>query len=600
MHSILSVVKKGILYLKANGLTETYAKVRHYLKYTRINSLTENEAYKKWMQNCEKIDAAQIQKEMAQFDYRPLFSVCIPVYNVEEKWLRKCIASVENQYYEHWQLCLADDCSTDPRVRDILKEYEWKDSRIRVVYRKENGHISRATNSALQIAEGEFIVLMDNDDELSPDALFEAAKLLQKHRDADVIYSDSDKLTESGERVDPYFKPDYCPDTLLSYNYISHLGIYRKTLVDQVGGFRTGVEGSQDYDLLLRVTELTDRVYHIPKILYHWRIIEGSTASGVGQKNYAYLAGKKVLEDTVRRRGYHARVQLLEKILCYNVEFYPVGEHLISIIIPTKDKADVLERCLESIYKKTKTQNYEIIVVDNNSEEEATFQLFKKYEQKENFRVLKQPIPFNYSRLNNEAARIARGDLLLFLNNDVEVITEDWLTLMAGEAERKEIGAVGVKLLYPDNTVQHAGVVLGILGVAGHMGVGKDREDNGYMSHLATRRNYSAVTAACLMVRRKVFEEAGGFEEAIKVAFNDIDFCMKIRELGYRNVFLADVLLYHYESLSRGLEDSPEKIARFNAEVSYMKEKWGDKLIQDPCYNCNFDLNTDKLQIKTS
>lgn len=600
MRSIFSVIKKGILYLKANGLTETYAKVRHYLKYTRINSLTENEAYKKWMQNCEKIDAAQIQREMAQFDYQPLFSVCIPVYNVEEKWLRKCIASVENQYYEQWQLCLADDCSTDPRVRDILKEYEQKDSRIQVVYRKENGHISRATNSALQIAEGEFIVLMDNDDELSPDALFEAAKLLQEHRDADVIYSDSDKLTESGERVDPYFKPDYCSDTLLSYNYISHLGIYRKTLVDQVGGFRTGVEGSQDYDLLLRVTELTDRVYHIPKILYHWRIIEGSTASGVGQKNYAYLAGKKVLEDAVRRRGYHARVQLLEKILCYNVAFYPKREHLISIIIPTKDKADVLERCLESIYKKTKTQNYEIIVVDNNSEEEATFQLFKKYEQKENFRVLKQPIPFNYSQLNNEAARVARGDLLLFLNNDVEVITEDWLMLMAGEAERKEIGAVGVKLLYPDNTVQHAGVVLGILGVAGHMGVGKDREDNGYMSHLSTRRNYSAVTAACLMVRREVFEEAGGFEEAIKVAFNDIDFCMKIRELGYRNVFLADVLLYHYESLSRGLEDSPEKIARFNAEVSYMKEKWGDKLIQDPCYNCNFDLNTDKLQIKTS
>ena len=592
MHSIFSVVKKGFIYVRKNGLYKTGRKAVRKIVFAR--------KYERWIAHCENVDEGQIRHDMDSFQYRPLFSVCIPVYNVEEKWLRKCVASVENQYYEHWQLCLADDCSTDPRVRDILKEYERKDSRIRVVYRKENGHISRATNSALQIAEGEFIVLMDNDDELSPDALFEAAKLLQEHRDADVIYSDSDKLTESGERVDPYFKSDYCPDTLLSYNYISHLGIYRKTLVDQVGGFRTGVEGSQDYDLLLRVTELTDRVYHIPKILYHWRIIEGSTASGVGQKNYAYLAGKKVLEDTVRRRGYHARVQLLEKILCYNVEFYPVGEHLISIIIPTKDKADVLERCLESIYKKTKTQNYEIIVVDNNSEEEATFQLFKKYEQKENFRVLKQPIPFNYSRLNNEAARIARGDLLLFLNNDVEVITEDWLTLMAGEAERKEIGAVGVKLLYPDNTVQHAGVVLGILGVAGHMGVGKDREDNGYMSHLATRRNYSAVTAACLMVRKEVFEEAGGFEEAIKVAFNDIDFCMKIRELGYRNVFLADVLLYHYESLSRGLEDSPEKIARFNAEVSYMKEKWGDKLIQDPCYNCNFDLNTDKLQIKTS
>ena len=598
MRSIFSVVKKGILYLKANGLTETYAKVRHYLKYTRINSLTENEAYKKWMQNCEKIDAAQIQKEMAQFDYHPLFSVCIPVYNVEEKWLRKCIASVENQYYEHWQLCLADDCSTDPRVRDILKEYERKDSRIRVVYRKENGHISRATNSALQIAEGEFIVLMDNDDELSPDALFEAAKLLQEHRDADVIYSDSDKLTESGERVDPYFKPDYCPDTLLSYNYISHLGIYRKTLVDQVGGFRTGVEGSQDYDLLLRVTELTDRVYHIPKILYHWRIIEGSTASGVGQKNYAYLAGKKVLEDAVRRRGYHARVKLLEKILCYNVEFYPVGEHLISIIIPTKDKADVLQRCLESIYKKTKTQNYEIIVVDNNSEEEATFQLFKKYEQKENFRVLKQPIPFNYSRLNNEAARIARGDLLLFLNNDVEVITEDWLTLMAGEAERKEIGAVGVKLLYPDDTVQHAGIMVGFRGTAGNIGYREDRNAKGYKNCYKVRTNYSAVTAACMMVKKKTIEEVEGFDERLAVDFNDVDFCLKIRERGYYNIFLPDVCLYHYESLSRGKDINIQDRERYECEKTYLQHKWGVYLKKDPCINRNFDRESINFKLQ--
>ena len=600
MGSVYSMIKKGVLYLRANGILKTYQKSRHYLKYTRINTLTENEAYKKWMRNCEKIDEPQIRKEMEMFEYRPLFSICVPVYNVEEKWLRKCISSVENQYYDHWQLCLADDCSTDQRVRDILQEYEKKDDRIRVVYRTENGHISEATNSAVNIAEGEFIVLMDNDDELSPDALFEAAKLLQRHKTADVIYSDSDKLTESGERVDPYFKPDYCPDTLLSYNYISHLGIYRKSLVDQVGGFRKGVEGSQDYDLLLRITELTDRVYHIPKILYHWRVIEGSTASGVGQKNYAYLAGEKVLQDAIRRRGYHAKVQRLDRILCYNVAFYPTQKHLISIIIPTKDKADVLERCLESIYNKTKGQDYEIIVVDNNSEEQETFDLFTKYEKKGNFRVLKQPIPFNYSRLNNEAVKEAKGDLLLFLNNDVEVITADWLTLMAGEAEREEIGAVGVKLLYPDNTVQHAGVVLGILGIAGHMGLGKDRDDNGYMSHLAVRRNYSAVTAACMMVRKEVFEQVGGFEEKIAVAFNDIDFCMKVRKEGYRNIFLADVLLYHYESLSRGLEDSPEKIARFNSEVSYMQEKWGELLLHDDCYNCNFDLNTDKLQIKTS
>lgn len=600
MGAVFRMIKKGFLYLKVNGLKKTAQKVRHYLKYTRVNMLTENEAYEKWIKNCEYVDEEEMKKEMERFSYRPLFSICIPVYNVEEKWLRKCIDSIEKQYYDHWQLCMADDCSSDVQVREILREYEKKDSRIQVVYRSRNGHISEATNSALELAKGEFIVLMDNDDELAPNALFEAAKLLQNHRDADVIYSDEDKITEDGKRMGPYFKPDYCPDTLLSYNYISHLGIYRKTLVDQIGGFRTGVEGAQDYDLLLRITEKTDRVYHIPKVLYHWRAIAGSTAMDGGQKNYAYLAGQKVLEDAVKRRGYYADVKMLEKILCYNVEFFPVKEHLISIIIPTKDKADVLERCLASIYKKTKEQKFEIIIVDNNSEEEKTFALFDEYMQKDNFRVLKQPIPFNYSRLNNEAVKIARGDLLLFLNNDVEVITDRWLTLLAGEAERREIGAVGTKLLYPNNTVQHAGVVLGLWGVAGHMGTGKERDDNGYMSHLALRRNYSAVTAACLMVRRDVFEEVGGFEEELAVAFNDVDFCLKIREAGYRNVFLADVELYHYESLSRGKEDNTEKVARFNGEVAYMRKKWGEKLEKDPCYNPNFALRADEIRIRTS
>ena len=599
MGSVYSMIKKGVLYLRANGILKTYQKSRHYLRYTRINTLTENEAYKKWMRNCEKIDEPQIRKEMEMFEYRPLFSICVPVYNVEEKWLRKCISSVENQYYDHWQLCLADDCSTDQRVRDILQEYEKKDDRIRVVYRSENGHISEATNSAVNIAEGEFIVLMDNDDELSPDALFEAAKLLQRHKTADVIYSDSDKITESGERVDPYFKPDYCPDTLLSYNYISHLGIYRKSLVDQVGGFRKGVEGSQDYDLLLRITELTDRAYHIPKILYHWRVIEGSTASGVGQKNYAYLAGEKVLQDAIRRRGYHAKVQRLDRILCYNVAFYPTQNHLISIIIPTKDKAEVLERCLESIYNKTKGQDYEIIVVDNNSEEQETFDLFIKYEKKGNFRVLKQPIPFNYSRLNNEAVKEAKGDLLLFLNNDVEVITEDWLTLMVGEAEREEIGAVGVKLLYPDNTVQHAGVMVGFRGTAGNIGYREESDTAGYMNCYKIRTNYSAVTAACMMVKKRTIEEVKGFDENLAVDFNDVDCCLKIREKGYYNIFLPDVCLYHYESLSRGKDINIQDKERYEYEKTYFQHKWGVYLKKDPCINKNFDRENInfKLQI---
>ena len=592
MRSIFSVVKKGILYLKANGLTETYAKVRHYLKYTRINSLTENEAYKKWMQNCEKIDAAQIQKEMAQFDYHPLFSVCIPVYNVEEKWLRKCIASVENQYYEHWQLCLADDCSTDPRVRDILKEYERKDSRIRVVYRKENGHISRATNSALQIAEGEFIVLMDNDDELSPDALFEAAKLLQEHRDADVIYSDSDKLTESGERVDPYFKPDYCPDTLLSYNYISHLGIYRKTLVNQVGGFRTGVEGSQDYDLLLRVTELTDRVYHIPKILYHWRIIEGSTASGVGQKNYAYLAGKKVLEDAVRRRGYHARVKLLEKILCYNVEFYPVGEHFCSIIIWFDGNVKKLNRCLKSIYKKTSGNNFEVIIVSNKKYSQKEKQNLNRYK---NVGTVICNSELNYSELNNRAAKKAKGDLLLFIEDNIEILSKNWLQFMAGEAERKEIGVVGVKILDIKNKVYHAGIAMGLSGVAGYIGRGKDKDDNGYMSCLSVRRIYMAVCGKCFMVRKKIFMEIKGFDKLLNEKYQDIDLCVRMNGKGYQNIFLPDVLVKYTNHEKKDFMKSNV----IKKDIYRMQMKWGEKIIFDPYYSQNFELNSSELKIKT-
>lgn len=592
MRSVFSVIKKGILYLKANGLPGTYVKVRHYLKYTRMNSLIENKDYKKWMQNCERIDIAQIQKEMSQFAYKPLFSICIPVYNVEEKWLEKCISSVENQYYENWQLCLADDCSTDIRVREVLKRYQQKDSRIQVIYRKENGHISRATNSALQIAKGEFIVLMDNDDEISRDALFEVVKLLQQHRDADVIYSDSDKITESEERVDPYFKPDYCPDTLLSYNYISHLGIYRKTLIDQVGGFRIGVEGSQDYDLLLRVTELTDRVYHIPKILYHWRIIEGSTASGVGQKNYAYLAGKKVLEDAVRRRGYHARVQLLEKILCYNMKFYPVEEHFYSIIIWFNGNLKTLNRCLKSIYKKTLENNFEIIVVSNKKIFQKEKQNFSKYK---NVSAVICDSKLNYSELNNQAVKKAKGDLLLFIDDNIEILSKNWLQFMAGEAERKEIGVIGVKILDIKNKVYHAGIAMGLSGVAGYIGCGKDKDDNGYMSCLSVRRNYMAVCGKCFMVRKKIFMEIKGFDKLLNEKYQDIDLCVRINEKGYQNIFLPDVLMKYTDYKKKDFMKSNVR----KKDICRMQMKWGKKIIFDPYYSQNFELNSSELRIKT-
>lgn len=556
-------------------------------------------AYEQWQNIHEFYNPSLVQKEIKAFPSQPKISIVMPVYNVDEIWLKKCINSILKQYYGNWELCIADDCSTKKHIRPLLESYRKKDPRIKVVYRTENGHISRATNSALELVTGEFVALMDNDDELPPWALYEVVKCINQHPDADLIYSDEDKLDTNGERTDPHFKPDWSPESFLSSNYISHLGVYRKTILDQIGGFRPGYEGAQDYDLALRFTEQTDHIYHIPRILYHWRIIEGSTSMGASQKNYAYLAGKKALEDAVKRRGYRAMVEEVEDVPYYNVNFQPNRDSLISIIIPTRDKADVLRRCLESIYEKTTWKNYEIIVVDNNSEEKATFRLFEEYQKKENFKVLRMEIPFNYSKLNNAAVKEAKGDLILLLNNDVEVITEDWLERMAGEAQRKEIGAVGAKLYYPNDTVQHAGVVLGVGGVANHAFATAVKADAGYHARLRIRFNYSAVTAACLMVRREVYDQVGGLEEELQVAFNDVDFCLKILKAGYRNLMVPDAELYHYESLSRGPEDNPEKMARFLREIKYMEDHWNDLLKNDPCYSPNFSLEMPSFQIRT-
>lgn len=580
---------KAFSYMKRFGLIKTIKKIKSILN--KSNAVNEDIRYLNWRGKFEDYNENKVKKEIAGFKYKPLISICIPVYNVEEKWLRLCLDSVINQYYENWQVCLADDCSTQVKVKEILEEYSQKDSRIKAVYRTENGHISRATNSAVEIAEGEFIALMDNDDEIPKWALYEVVKLLNEYPEADLIYSDEDKISMNGKRTDPHFKPDYSPDTLLSCNYISHLGVYRSSILKEIGGFRVGFEGSQDYDLVLRFTEKTKNIYHIPKILYHWRIIEGSTALGGGEKSYAFTAGFRALEEAIKRREYNAGVYEIENIPYYDVRFYPDKNYLISIIIPTKDKADILEQCLKSIYEKSTYKNYEIIVVDNNSEEKETFELFEKYKKYDNFRVLEQKIPFNYSKINNAAAAIANGELLLFLNNDIEVISEDWLERMAGEACRKEIGAVGVKLLYPNNTVQHGGVVLlGGKWIANHIGLGLRDDDYGYFATLYTRRNYSAVTAACMMIKKSVFEEIGGFEEKLTVAYNDVDLCLKAVKAGYYNLYIGGVKLYHYESLSRGYEDSPEKIKRLNEEMNYMIDNWGDLLEKDPCYNPDSEL----------
>ncbi|MCD7904422.1 MAG: glycosyltransferase family 2 protein [Clostridiales bacterium] len=582
MGNFLNIIKRGRVYLKNNGLGETLRRTKIYL------SEKSPRKYKLWIKNCEK---SSHRRELKR---EPLISVCMPVYNPEIKWLKRAVDSILKQSYENWELCIADDASTDGSVKDFLKSLT--DSRINVIYRKENGNISKATNTAAEAARGDFIALLDNDDELAPNALLEIALTLDKHPNADVIYSDEDKIDKKGRRFDPFFKPDFSPHTLISLNYISHLGVYRRELLGRLKGLRSQYDGSQDYDLALRAADITDNFYHIPKVLYHWRVLDTSTSADISKKSFAYDAAKRAIEDTIKRRGLRAEVKAVKNSSFYNIEFKPDERDFVSIIIPVKDKPDITENCFKSIYEKTDFKNFEIIAVDNNSSEPETAALFEKYSKRDNFKVLRLDIPFNFSRLNNIAAGFAKGNILLFLNNDTEVISENWLGAIAGACRESDIGCVGAKLLYPNDTIQHCGIVLGAGGLAGSCGIGVHKNERGYFGRYALNYNYSAVTAACLGVKKSLFEKAGGFDESFAVAFNDVDFCLKVKSLGVNNICLSDVCLYHYESLTRGIEDSPEKIKRFNGEIIGLKEKWGKELLlNDPCYNENLSLALDGL-----
>ena len=530
----------------------------------------------------------KIKSQILALDYQPLISVIVPVYNPDRHFLQQAIESVIDQIYPNWELCLADDRSTKPYVKSVLEEYSHKDERIKVVYRSQNGHISSASNSALEIASGEYIALLDHDDLLAPHALAEVVKLLDRHPEADFIYTDEDKVDEQNVHQDPFFKPDWCPDSFLARMYTCHLGVYRRSLVTEVGNFRVGFEGSQDYDLVLRVTEKTDKIFHVPNVLYHWRIHSESTAGEAEAKPYAANAAQKAIGEAIVRRGEPGKVDTHPVFAGVYTVRYDIKEYkLVSIIIPTKDLADTLDVCLKSIFTKTTYPNYEVIVIDNGSTEAKTFNCFENWQQQQpdRFKYYTYDVPFNYSQINNYAVKKAEGDYLLFLNNDTEVITPDWIEAMVEQAQRESIGAVGSLLLYPDDTVQHAGVVLGIGGVAGHSHKNFPVAVPGYISQLISTNNYSAVTAACLMCRRDVFEEVGGFETKLAIAFNDVDFCLRIVERGYRNIYLPHVVLYHYESKSRGYENTPAKQARFAKEVSYMREKWQHICDNDPCYS---------------
>lgn len=540
------------------------------------------------------VDRQNITLHLERLTSKPLISVVMPVYNTPEKWLRLAIESVLGQLYPHWELCIADDASTAPHIRPLLEEYRRRDSRIKVVSRSKNGHISAASNSALELATGEFIALLDHDDELAPHALYMVAHELNLFPDADIIYSDEDKIDEEGRRFNAIFKPDWSPELFYSQNYICHLTVYRASLVGSVGGFRIGFEGSQDYDLCIRCAAMTTpaRIRHIPWVLYHWRAISGSTATSTHQKSYAEQAAVRALADHFKAIDPAIRVKAGKCHTTYKV-VYPLPKELplVSIIIPTRNCCKVLKRCIDSIIKKTGYQNYEIIIVDNQTDEPKSLAYLNRLRSNPRVRVLLYDNAFNYSAINNFAVGHARGEIIGLLNNDLEVISADWLSEMVRHAVRPEIGAVGAKLYYPSKRIQHAGVILGVRGVAGHAHHGFHREELGYWGRLILTHNVSAVTAACLIVRKDLYEQVGGLEEEhLSVAFNDIDFCLRIREAGYRNVWTPFAELYHYESLSRGYEVTKEKRDRFDRESGFMIERWGERLYVDPYYNPNLTL----------
>lgn len=542
------------------------------------NLFTNQEAYNK------VLEEQRNSVEYEELSYTPLISFIVPTYNVSKQLLSECLESLLQQSYKNFEICISDDHSSSEETITTLKEYESKYSNIHVVYRNENGMISEASNTAIGIAKGEFIALVDNDDVVEKDALYFVVKALNDDKSLDMIYTDEDKIDFKGKYMEPHFKPDYSPDTLMGINYICHLCVLRRSIVNDVGGFRKEYDGSQDYDLFLRVLDKTDRVYHVDRVLYHWRQTPGSTAGYLGNKNYAYIAGKKVLEDTLKRRGIKGEVLENPRFSGYLVK-YAAEEPLISIIIPMKDQASVSKRCFESLYTKNVYKNFEIIVVDNGSKEKETRKLFEEYSAKNNFKVIRIDTEFNYAYLNNEGVKQAKGEYLLFLNNDTEIIQEDTLSWMVGYASQQHVGCVGAKLLYPDKKVQHAGVVLGFGGVAGHIYVANSYNDNGLFGRLAMPYNYTAVTAACLMLKKSKFEEAGGFDENLKVALNDVDLNLSVMSKGYNNVCLSNVEVLHYESKSRGYEVSSEKQERFKFEQQHMMDKWGEILDRDKYFS---------------
>lgn len=592
-------IKKGIRYLKHYGFKEFLI---------RLEEKQEQEAvpYDQWFEKM-KVTEQELKNQTAKsakWQNAPKISVVVPLYQTPERFLREMIGSVQNSSYANWELCLADGTPGESDLKRIVAEYQEKDCGLtaaktsRILYEKleKNEGIAGNTNCAIAMATGDYIAFLDHDDVITPDALYELADRIVKGREKgeipDVLYTDEDKTDgEMSKVMDPHFKPDFNLDLLRSNNYITHFLAVRTGLVQQVGGIRSDYDGAQDYDFVLRVTEQAEHIAHIPKVLYHWRVHELSTAGGGDSKSYAADAGKRALEAHLDRLGIAASVELTQYFGFYRINYQLTEQPLVSIIIPNKDEVESLKKCLKAIEQSAYT-NYEVIIVENNSTQEETFSYYKEIES-EKIRVVHYPDVFNYSKLNNFGASYARGTYYVLMNNDIEVLHENWLEQMLSNCERREVGVVGARLYYPDNTIQHAGLVIGIggslRGIGANLYQGMKRERSGYMHRAAFQMNYSAVTAALLMVKKEVYDKVNGFEEALSVAFNDVDFCLRVQKAGYIIVYDPRVEAYHYESKSRGAEDSPEKVARFQTEIEFMRNRW-ERLLKsgDPNYNINF------------
>ena len=591
--------EKGLRYWRNQGSRALVDKMISKVK----TASTREIPYQKWIIRHLPGNKELEKQRREKFDYQPKISIVVPLYKTPEKYLLQLVESVKAQTYPNWELCLSDGSGENSPLTSFLKSLEAGDERIKVAYNEQALQISENTNAGIKIATGAYIAFADHDDELTPHALFECVKALNKDRKIRLIYSDEDKMSMDGHKFfQPHFKPDYNPDLLCTVNYICHLFVVQREILDQVGTFRKEFDGAQDYDFIFRCVETVDpsEIYHVTKILYHWRCHEDSTAENPESKTYAFEAGKRAIEEHYHRTGIRAEVYQGEFLGLYRTRFLRDYDPLISIIIPNKDHIEDLKRCMDSIDQKSSYKNYEYIIVENNSTDEKTFQYYKNLEEENpKAHVVYWDKEFNYSAINNYGATFAKGEYILLLNNDTEIINETCLEELLGYCMRSDVGAVGARMYYEDDTIQHAGVVIGFGGIAGHCFVLQPRGTTGYCHRIICAQDYSAVTAACMLVKKSAFDEVGGLTEELAVAFNDIDFCMKLREAGYLIVYNPYAELYHYESKSRGLEDTPEKVARFNKEMQIFERRWPDILRNgDPYYNPNLTLKSQDFSLR--